>query len=268
MPGDTVTHRGIHDDEHERLGVDVLVMNGKSGVRPVVPYVPVEQDALRAVIEQIECVDSSQQDAMAIPTYLHWNPLVRWLFHLRHKRVSQLVEVPPGGTILEFGCGIGAFLPSLKAAGLRVYAADLVLDYARALDERLGLGVDFVDGLTQVADGELDAIVAADVLEHVEELPSLLASLRSKLKDDGCLVVSGPTENLAYRLGRIAAGFAGKGDYHHEDARSVEAAIAATGLFTPERAVALPWAVPPHLFRVVRFRCTRSLEQTIATCSD
>jgi len=191
---------------------------------------------------------------MAIPTYMHRNPLIPWLFHRRYTRIAELLDVPVGGRVLEFGCGIGAFLPSLNSAGLHVYAADLTLDYARTLDQRLTLGVKFIESVSSLENGCLDAIVAADVLEHVDDLPELVMEMGRKLTSGGCLVVSSPTENLVYRIGRVMAGFAGKGDYHHENAQSVEEVIMSTGVFTPVESRTLPWRTPPHLFRIVRFR--------------
>jgi SAM-dependent methyltransferase len=53
---------------------------------------------------------------------------------------------------------------------------------------------------------QFDLIVALDVLEHVKDLESVLASLLRLLASGGRLVVSGPTENIFYRIGRRLSG--------------------------------------------------------------
>lgn len=230
-------------------GVPARSDDGRAQVR----YLRPAQPLLRAVVEQAADIPSGQRDAMAMPTYLHPNPLIRWLFHRRYRVIASLLDVPVGARVLEFGCGIGALLPSLVAAGLDVWALDIELSCARDLARRTGIGVTFVDSLGAVPDASVSAIVAADVLEHVDDLPDLLGEMRRVLEPGGALIVSGPTENVAYRIGRLIAGFGGKGEYHHADARAVERAIARSGM-TPERTVTLPLRVPPHLFRIVRFR--------------
>ncbi|MBN1193307.1 MAG: methyltransferase domain-containing protein [Coriobacteriia bacterium] len=199
-------------------------------------------------------VDQRQRDEMAIPTLLHANPLITWLFHRRYATIAELLDVPAGGSVLDFGCGVGCLLPSLTRAGLKVHAIDLVLDYARVVDSQLGLNVSFAESLFDLPDNGLDAIIAADVLEHVEDLNELLNLMRQKLRSQGCLVVSSPTENFAYRIGRLIAGFAGKGGYHHADASVVEGTIAASDAFRIDKTRTLPWNIPPHLFSVARFR--------------
>lgn len=55
---------------------------------------------------------------------------------------------------------------------------------------------------------------ALDVLEHVDDLPGTLSHLMRLLKPGGQLVVSGPTENLFYQIGRKLAGPEYSGAYH------------------------------------------------------
>ena len=62
--------------------------------------------------------------------------------------------------------------------------------------------------------GAFDVVIALDVLEHVSDLESTLSELARILKREGQMVISGPTENLAYRIGRRLAGKEYSGDYH------------------------------------------------------
>jgi trans-aconitate methyltransferase len=55
---------------------------------------------------------------------------------------------------------------------------------------------------------------ALDVLEHVDDLPQTLSQLMNLLEPNGQLLVSGPTENILYRIGRKLAGPEYSGAYH------------------------------------------------------
>ena len=194
-------------------------------------------------------ISSNQRDEMAIPTYLHWNPLIQWLFWRRYEVIAKMLGRRGDDAILEFGCGIGTFLPELARHHGKVYAIDLVPHYAKLVDSRMNLGIIFPGSIDEVADRSLNAIVAADVLEHVENLQALLVSMRSKLADDGTLIISGPTENIAYRIGRFFAGFGGKADYHHTNIDHIIQTALSVG-FRIVGSVDLPFPLPPTLFRV------------------
>lgn len=190
-------------------------------------------------------------DEMAIPTHTHWNPLIRWLFWRRYEEIADLAELDPSMRVLDFGCGIGVFLPTLCAQAGAVYAVDRFPQYAERLCRQRGLTVRFLEEIDAL-DEPVDLIVAADVLEHIEALDPLLSRFRASLRADGRLLVSGPTENLAYKLGRTAAGFAGKGDYHLRNIDSLRRDITESG-FASGRVRELPFSLPPHLFRICEF---------------
>ncbi len=192
------------------------------------------------------------RDEMAIPSYLHGNPLIRWLMWRRYEAIAQYLDDVDGNAALEFGCGLGLFLPELNARFDRVFATDLFPDYARTLSERRGLTTRFVANVGAVPDASLDVLVAADVLEHIRDLPAYLAEFALKLKPGGRLIISGPTENYLYRLGRIIAGFGGKGDYHHTNIDRLIADITQGG-FKPLRTRRLPFRVAPALFKIAEF---------------
>jgi 2-polyprenyl-3-methyl-5-hydroxy-6-metoxy-1,4-benzoquinol methylase len=59
-----------------------------------------------------------------------------------------------------------------------------------------------------------DCIIALDVLEHIEDLSEFVALAQRVLKKDGFVVVSGPTENILYQIGRKIAGKQFTGTYH------------------------------------------------------
>jgi hypothetical protein len=64
------------------------------------------------------------------------------------------------------------------------------------------------------------AVFALDSLEHNDKIPELLECIHKSLKEDGLLILSGPTENWIYRLGRRLAGFSGH--YHTTNISDIE----------------------------------------------
>lgn len=192
------------------------------------------------------------RDEMAIPSYLHSNQLIRWLMWRRYETIASFLDTIDGEAALEFGCGLGLFLPELHRRFERLLAVDLFPDYAQALAKRRGLIIQFVDNLGHVGDGSLDVIVAADVLEHLEDLPAYLEEFALKLKPQGRLIVSGPTESVLYKIGRQVAGFGGKGDYHHTNIDRLISDINANG-FKRIRTKRLPFALAPALFKICDF---------------
>ncbi len=83
------------------------------------------------------------------------------------------------------------------------------------MDVQLTAGLD----VAEIQESSLDLIVALDVLEHVESLADVLGRLASLMKAGGIMLVSGPTENLLYRIGRKVVGFSGH--YHERSIRDV-----------------------------------------------
>jgi SAM-dependent methyltransferase len=194
------------------------------------------------------------RDEMAVPSYTHRNPLIRWLMWRRYEVIASFLEAGADAA-LEFGCGMGLFLPTLAATHPCVWAIDLFPGYAQQLAAELRLPIRFAPDLGAVPDGSLDHVVAADVMEHLDDPGEVAHAFRSKLKPSGRLIVSGPTENAAYKLGRVLAGFAGKGDYHHTDIARLDRIIEGAGLRRVRRAV-LPFRWAPPLFVVLAYeRC-------------
>ena len=78
--------------------------------------------------------------------------------------------------------------------------------------------------LDSAPDHAYDWVFAIDSLEHNDDFAELLERLSSKLSPRGILVLSGPTENRLYRLGRAVAGFTG--EYHTTTIFEIEQADA------------------------------------------
>jgi len=212
------------------------------------------QELIVEILElQVDGLSEHQRDEMAIPSYLHANPLIRWLMWRRYEVIAALAAFDRSMTVLEFGCGVGLFLPTMARECARVYAVDLFPQFAEQLAARLGLSIAFVAAVEEIPDASLDRIIAADVLEHLEEPAAYFDLFVRKLKPGGELVVSGPSENLVYRIGRLVAGFGDKGDYHHTNIDRLAEDIARAG-FAPVACVPLPFRFLPVLFKVCSFK--------------
>jgi 2-polyprenyl-3-methyl-5-hydroxy-6-metoxy-1,4-benzoquinol methylase len=206
-------------------------------------------------------LDQDARDESAVPSYCHWNPAIRWLMFRRLDVALGMVDRVLGGgrpgkpvAGLDFGCGVGMLMPVLGPALGTLYACDEQLAPARATAAHFGIGnVTWLEpgDLEKIPDASLSVVVALDVLEHVDGLDATLALFRRKLRRDGGVIVSGPTENGLYRLGRRIAGFSGA--YHVRSVFDVERAVEGAG-FALERVRRLPLPVPFTLFRITLWR--------------
>lgn len=190
-------------------------------------------------------------DEQAVPSYVEGWWLSRFFFWGKLAHIVRAAAPAKGETLVDFGCGTGLLLPTWSAAGCRVFATDLHLQMAKHLARRQGLhDVRFVapDKWTdEVPDGSANTVVAANVLEHVEERPALYGDFARKLASDGKLVVSGPTENGLYRFGRRLIGFSGH--YHVTTIKDLFGEIEAAGfVLRSERHYPVPG--PGCLYRI------------------
>lgn len=186
-----------------------------------------------------DLVSNEDRDEMAIPSYLHPVALMRWMAWRRIDEIAALYGkyFPPHpagtgpATVMDYGCGTGVLFDELGKSANRIYGVDLALDPARLLIKEWGLQkvvlLDPDAASQQIANHSLDAIVAAEVLEHIRPLEHTLESFHNQLKPGGKLLVSVPTENVLYRLGRRLAGF--DDHYHESNAAAIHAQILESG---------------------------------------
>lgn len=203
------------------------------------PAAPVRRIPEQLLHRMARELNPEQRDEMAIPSYLHRNPALRWMawrrvevLAARLRCVARSWGDQAPGTIVDFGCGAGVLFEEASRLADRVVGVDLVLDGAKITVQELGL--EKVTLLTpeaafeQIASGSVDILLAGEVLEHLEDdLEATLHRFRRWLSPRGRLLVSLPTESRLYRLGRRLAGF--HGHYHHHNAASIHRAIVAAG---------------------------------------
>ena len=176
------------------------------------------RNAIQRVLAQAE---PGRLDEAAFPAYSHPNLLINWLFWQRLRKVMEHIQRPlPYERVLDFGCGSGVMLPHLSQISSQVTAMDVDLLPLERVQVHIPLASNVeVKDATKINVSDLpencfDLIIALDVLEHVKDLPRILNELLTLLKQDGQLIVSGPTENILYRIGRKVAGPEYSGVYH------------------------------------------------------
>lgn len=128
---------------------------------------------------------------------------VDFLNRLRAVEVEELASsIPAGARVLEFGAGTGEQARQLAAMGFDVVAIDLPSsEYA---GHRVFPVIDYDGRHIPLADQSVDAIFSSNVLEHVEDLPTILGEFRRVLKPGGLGVHAMPTP--AWRFWTFVAG--------------------------------------------------------------
>lgn len=192
--------------------------------------------AIRQVLADSE---KGRLDEAGFPAYSHPNPLINWLFWQRLRTAMDFIGGnAPYENILDFGCGSGVMLPFLAQISKQVTAMDmdlLPLERVRKFIP-LAANVQVMDaGRTAIRDLPADSfniIVALDVLEHVRNLSVTLNELMACLAPGGRLVVSGPTENILYQIGRKLAGPEYSGDYHERGIAEIQRELAGIATVT------------------------------------
>ncbi|MBX3037037.1 MAG: class I SAM-dependent methyltransferase [Anaerolineales bacterium] len=175
------------------------------------------RNAIQQVLSETE---KGRLDEAAFPAYSHKNPLINWLFWQRLRKVMEHVENSQYENILDFGCGSGVMLPFLSSISKQVIAMDVDLLPIQSVQKYIPLAnnVEVKDAtkinISDLPNNSFNLIIALDVLEHVQDLPKTLTELFSLLKPNGQLIVSGPTENILYQIGRKIAGPEYSGAYH------------------------------------------------------
>ena len=158
-------------------------------------------------------------DEMAIPSYNHYNPLVRWVFFKRLDKIIKNIDFN-NKTVLDFGCGTGILFEKYVSAN-KIYACDLHSEVAKETAKALNITVEFIGKIDDLPDESIDLAIFADVLEHIENYAALILKVKSKLNKHGLILVSIPTESIFYKLCRIIAGYGCNVDYHRANPKDI-----------------------------------------------
>lgn len=116
----------------------------------------------------------------------------------RWRRRVQFItkHLPPGGRVLEVGCGTGLLTEALARAGVDLCAIDVSIDLLRLARERVGRAGSVAFSRQNaysagLKDRSFDAVVGISVLHHLD-LAAALAEFRRLLRPGGRLLFSEP----------------------------------------------------------------------------
>lgn len=144
--------------------------------------------------QHITCNDLSIYDTHAD---VWWTGEQRWLRVLQNMVPARLdyfttiVGDWRGKSVLDLGCGGGFMSEALARRGAHVIGVDPsapAIAIAKKHAEASGLAIDYRVGAgegLQVAGSSVDIVVCVDVLEHVENLDSVIDEVRRVLKPGG-----------------------------------------------------------------------------------
>jgi 2-polyprenyl-3-methyl-5-hydroxy-6-metoxy-1,4-benzoquinol methylase len=186
----------------------------------------------------------SEWEETCVPSYCHPNLLAAYVSWWRLFRAVALAKSwrPHGRAALDFGSSVGELGRLLADTGC---AYHFIEENERAVAHLLRQIPGARRETLQVPPAAAyDWIFAIDSLEHNHDFDGMLRRLADLLSADGIMILSGPTENWLYRLGRRIAGF--EGHYHtttiYEIERAAENALRRLGVTT------IPAGLP--LFRI------------------
>lgn len=208
-----------------------------------------KNDYCSAIRQVLSGIEANRFDMAAFPAYSHRNPLIRWLFWQRLRIVMNYIQSKASvERVLDFGCGSGVMLPFLSEVSEQVVGADVDLTPITRMQEYIPLdsNVQVIDTsivpLTNYATDSFDFIIALDVLEHVNDIESIMLDLIKLLKINGQVIISGPTENVFYRVGRKVAGPEFSGAYHKRGIVDIRTLL--NKYVKTEKIATLYWPVP------------------------
>ena len=123
-----------------------------------------------------------------------------------HRILIRLVRryARRGGTLLDLGAAGGELGAAIRDRFDRTLGFEYQVDCIRDLKERFdSVVVADLEKLKHLPRG-MDAIVCADVIEHLRDAPTLLRLIRESLAPDGHVFVSVPNiANITVRLGLL-----------------------------------------------------------------
>jgi len=133
----------------------------------------------------------------------HWreaslHPLDGWPY-TRTRMAWVVRQCATSQTILEIGCGDGALLARLAQAGSAVAGVDLdatAVELANRMFAHRGLRGEFFTDLRAVEHRRFDAVVLAEVIEHLDDAEAMLVRVVDLLSVQGRLVLTTPIRLL------------------------------------------------------------------------
>lgn len=144
-----------------------------------------------------------------VPEYYSRNIFVRKLFLKRLELAINLalpiLKLNQKINIIDLGCGDGSFLKLLEEnfKNINTFGIDILPEVLK-IKEFLRAEIKISDlRRSGFPNNFFDIIFCLDTLEHFEDLEPAIREIKRILKNNGLMVISVPTENLFYKLGRL-----------------------------------------------------------------
>jgi 2-polyprenyl-6-hydroxyphenyl methylase/3-demethylubiquinone-9 3-methyltransferase len=135
-----------------------------------------------------------------------WRPrgvfaMLHWIAESR----AMLIPPPtrPDALLLDIACGGGVMGPYVSKLGYRHVGADLGLAALEVAREHGVVPVQADASRLPFADGVADVVVAGEMLEHVRDLPAVVAELCRVLAPGGTLVVDALADTALSRFATV-----------------------------------------------------------------
>lgn len=148
------------------------------------------------------------------------------------KKLGLISGYVSRGTILDYGCGTGMFLNTMKTAGWKTYGMEPDSG-ARFLTEKMGLVVckDKEELELKAAGIKFDAITLWHVLEHVTDLDETLKYFSRQLKPNGVVIIAVPNHISldAKNYGEFWAAYDVPRHLYHFEPKTIETLLASAG---------------------------------------
>lgn len=114
-------------------------------------------------------------------------------FTLKKKlKLIASVSKKQQGSLLDLGCGTGAFLSICKDNGWKVQGIEPSVEAREVAKKNHGLELNDVNTWEKFPDNSIDVVTAWHVLEHVYKLENEVQQVKRKLASDGTFVVALP----------------------------------------------------------------------------
>jgi 2-polyprenyl-3-methyl-5-hydroxy-6-metoxy-1,4-benzoquinol methylase len=111
---------------------------------------------------------------------------------IQKKRMVEKITGTSAGTILDVGCGTGAFLHTMQQSGWKITGLEPDETARKKAKELYDLNLDNPDKLFSLPADSFEIITMWHVLEHVHDLHGYIKRLRELLNPEGKLFIAVP----------------------------------------------------------------------------
>ena len=96
---------------------------------PIIPKINLNKE----VLSELFSLDDPDTYEMALGSYMHWNPFVRFIVAWRMQIALRFLGNYEGKKILDYGCGMGVLFLQLTAKRAQLFGADINIQPASEL---------------------------------------------------------------------------------------------------------------------------------------